>query len=83
MTALAMDRSGQLSRCPFCRSHRLRVHEYSQRGHRYRVICLEPDCGGQGPARHDYDEAVEAWNARRPLIEAVELSKRYTKTGGV
>lgn len=62
--ALGADRTGLIAGCPFCgREQKQRVIEYSARGKKFRVACI--NCDGQGPFRHDWDEAVEAWNAAR------------------
>lgn len=70
MGANKIDRRGLLAACPFCRSHRVQVIEYSARGSKARVSCIEPGCHGLGPFRADYDEAIEAWNADRPPLPA-------------
>lgn len=71
MMPLAADRTGLIAGCPFCGAeHRARVQEYNQHGRKFRVICT---CSGSGPFRHDWDDAVAAWNASREPVPLKEV----------
>jgi hypothetical protein len=62
VTLAALPQEFGLRACPFCRGHRLRLHEWRHRGEQFRVQCLTPQCEAQGPRRYDADEALAAWN---------------------
>lgn len=64
LAALVID--GTFAACPFCKGRRVRIHYAS---HLYRAVCLTPGCEAHGPRNYDPDEALEAWNAGRPMIE--------------
>jgi hypothetical protein len=66
MTLAALSKDYDMAACPFCHKDRVRLHEYNQHGSQYRVVCLTFGCESQGPRRHDPQDAMDAWNNRRP-----------------
>lgn len=52
--------SGQPSECPFCGCRYL-LNSKGDDG-LYRVTCLFPECGGQGPKCPDQEGAWQKWN---------------------
>ena len=49
-------------RCPFCGKMRGEIRKV--RSGTFRGVC--PNCGASGPKQDRYDDALQAWNGRKP-----------------
>ena len=71
----------ELKRCPFCGEEAVTAEAYNIKLKKFLPIVKCLDCGCKTPMTETFEEAIKAWNARKPMERILgRLEETYDAT---